>query len=156
MNTGQVEGKKEMPAGAWAIPIAVGGRAHSPQLGEFFGVKDGNGVLVRSVEKGSRAEKAGFNAGAVIVKVNDQFVHDTSDFMHAVRSRNGAAVSVGVIRDKKENLNLSLPERKETGDMMEEESSRETPNRSRTTYRPSVGDHEDSSAANSAEPIYIL
>jgi C-terminal processing protease CtpA/Prc len=96
----------------------------TPQLGEFFGVKDGNGVLVRSVEKGSRAEKAGFHAGDVIVKVNDQFVHDTSDFMHAVRSRNGAAVSVGVIRDKKEqNLNLSLPERKETGDMMEEESS---------------------------------
>jgi C-terminal processing protease CtpA/Prc len=94
----------------------------TPQLGEFFGVKDGNGVLVRSVEKGSRAEKAGFHAGDVIVKVNDQSVHDTSDFMHAVRSRNGAAVSVGVIRDKKEqNLNLSLPERKETGDMLQEE-----------------------------------
>jgi membrane-associated protease RseP (regulator of RpoE activity) len=94
----------------------------TPQLGEFFGVKDGNGVLVRSVEKGSRAEKAGFHAGDVIVKVNDQSVHDTSDFMHAVRSRNGAAVNVGVIRDKKEqNLNLSLPERKETGDMLQEE-----------------------------------
>ena len=82
----------------------------TPQLGEFFGVKNGNGVLVRSVEKGSRAEKAGFRAGDVIVKVNDQAVHDTSDFSHAVRSRNGDSVSVGVIRDKKEqNLNLSLP-----------------------------------------------
>ena len=57
----------------------------TPQLGEFFGVKNGNGVLVRSVEKGSRAEKAGFRAGDVIVKVNDQAVHDTSDFTHAVR-----------------------------------------------------------------------
>jgi serine protease Do len=96
----------------------------TPQLGEFFGVKNGNGVLVRSVEKGSRAEKAGFHAGDVIVKVNDQPVHDTSDFMHAVKSRNGTAVSVGVIRDKKEqNLNLTLPDRKESGDLMEEESS---------------------------------
>ncbi len=96
----------------------------TPQLGDFFGVKNGNGVLVRSVEKGSRAEKAGFHAGDVIVKVNDQPVHDTSDFMHAVKSRNGAAVSVGVIRDKKEqNLNLALPDRKESGDLMEEESS---------------------------------
>ena len=41
------------------------------QLGEFFGVKEGKGVLVRSVEKGSRGEKAGFRAGDVVVKVNN-------------------------------------------------------------------------------------
>jgi serine protease Do len=93
------------------------------QLGEFFGVKNGNGVLVRSVEKGSRAEKAGFRAGDVIVKVNDQPVHDTSDFTHAVRSRNGNSVNVGVIRDKREqNLNLTLPSRRDSG-WLEEESS---------------------------------
>src|SRR6266567_3790230 len=95
----------------------------TPQLGEFFGVKNGNGVLVRSVEKGSRAEKAGIRAGDVIVKVNDQPVHDTSDFTHAVKSRSGNSVSVGVMRDKKEqNLNLSLPERKESSNFWEEES----------------------------------
>src|SRR5579872_532751 len=94
----------------------------TPQLGDFFGVKDGNGVLVRSVEKGSRAEKAGFRAGDVIVKVNDQAVHDTSDFAHAMKARTGNSVNVGVVRDKKEqNLNLTLPDRKESG-MMEEES----------------------------------
>jgi len=95
----------------------------TPQLGEFFGVKNGNGVLVRSVEKGSRAEKAGFRAGDVIVKVNDQSVHDTSDFTHAVRSRNGGSLNVGVVREKKEqNLNLTLPERKESGELLDEES----------------------------------
>jgi len=93
----------------------------TPQLGEYFGVKNGNGVLVRSVEKGSRAEKAGFRAGDVIVKVNDQPVHDTSDFQHAVKSRSGDAVSVGIMRDRKEqNLNLSLPDRKESGDLLQE------------------------------------
>lgn len=93
----------------------------TPQLGEFFGVKNGNGVLIRSVEKGSRAEKAGFRAGDVIVKVNDQPVHDTSDFSHAVRSRSKSSVSVGVMRDKKEqNLNLALPERKESSEFQEE------------------------------------
>jgi membrane-associated protease RseP (regulator of RpoE activity) len=98
----------------------------TPQLGEFFGVKNGNGVLVRSVEKGSRAEKAGFRAGDVIVKVNGEPVHDTSDFMHAVRSRNGAAVNVGLIRDKKEqNLNLPLPSKKESGELQQEESLEE-------------------------------
>lgn len=98
------------------------------QLGEFFGVKNGNGVLVRSVEKGSRAEKAGFHAGDVIVKVNDEAVHDTSDFTHAVHAREGKSVSVGVIREKKEqNLNLTLPEHKESGELLEEEESLEGP-----------------------------
>ncbi|HEY3975463.1 MAG TPA: PDZ domain-containing protein [Candidatus Sulfotelmatobacter sp.] len=93
----------------------------TPQLGEFFGVKNGNGVLVRSVEKGSRAERAGIRAGDVIVKVNDEPVHDTSDFMHAVRSRNGKPVTVGVIREKREQiLNLTLPESRESGELLEE------------------------------------
>lgn len=92
------------------------------QLGEFFGVKDGNGVLVRSVEKGSRAERAGFRAGDVIVKINDQPVHDTSDFSHAVKSRSGNSVAVGVVRDKKDQtLNLTLPAKKEQSDLFEEE-----------------------------------
>jgi serine protease Do len=93
------------------------------QLGEFFGVKNGDGVLVRSVDKGSRADKAGFRAGDVIVKINDQEVHDTSDFSHAVKSRNGNSVSIGVIRDKREQtLTLALPDRKESRDLFWEES----------------------------------
>jgi len=100
----------------------------TPQLGEFFGVKNGNGVLVRSVEKGSRAEKAGLRAGDVIVKVNDQPVHDTSDFTHAVKSRTGNSINVGVVREKKEqNLNLTLPENKESGELLEEDESVEEP-----------------------------
>jgi serine protease Do len=95
----------------------------TPQLGEFFGVKNGNGVLVRAVEKGSRAERAGFRAGDVIVKINGQQVHDTSDFSHAVRDRNGNSVNVGVMRDKKEqNLTLTMPSQKESGELLNEET----------------------------------
>jgi serine protease Do len=93
----------------------------TPQLGEFFGAKNGNGVLVRSVEKGSRAEKAGLRAGDVITRVGEQSVNDTSDFTHALHAHSGGSVSVGVIRDKKEQtLTLTLPERKESGEMIEE------------------------------------
>src|ERR1700674_2637011 len=56
----------------------------TPQLGEFFGAKSGIGVLLRSVEKGSRGDKAGLRAGDVIVRVGDHQVHDTSDFTHAL------------------------------------------------------------------------
>jgi C-terminal processing protease CtpA/Prc len=90
------------------------------QLGEFFGVKSGSGVLIRSVEKGSRSEKAGFRAGDVIVRVNKQPVHDTSDFTRALRSTTGGTAAVTVVREKKEqNINLSLPE-KNSGNLLEE------------------------------------
>src|SRR5256885_13744144 len=87
----------------------------TPQLGDFFGAKNGQGVLVRSVEKGSRAEKAGFRAGDVIVKVNNEPIADTGDFTHALRPAKNGTISVGVIREKKEqNLTLTLPERNQS------------------------------------------
>jgi serine protease Do len=90
------------------------------QLGDFFGVKDGKGVLVRSVEKGGRGDKAGFRAGDVIVKVNGQSVHDTSDFTHVLRSSSGAMATVTVMRDKHEQtLTLTLPEKKDSGSLLE-------------------------------------
>ncbi len=93
----------------------------TPQLGEFFGAKNGNGVLVRSVEKGSRADKAGLRAGDVITRVGDQPVHDTSDFTHVLHSHSSGSVNVGVIRDKKEQtLTITLPERKDSGEVIEE------------------------------------
>src|SRR5580658_4771668 len=92
----------------------------TPQLGEFFGAKNGNGVLVRSVEKGSRADKAGLRAGDVITRVGDQPVHDTSDFSHVLHSHSAGSISVGVIRDKKEQtLTITLPERRDSGEMIE-------------------------------------
>jgi len=87
----------------------------TPQLGDFFGTKNGQGVLVRSVEKGSRAEKAGFRAGDVIVKVNGESINDSGDFTHAMHNRKNSTVSVSIIRDKKEqNLTLALPERNQS------------------------------------------
>jgi serine protease Do len=90
------------------------------QLADYFGAREGRGVLVRSVEKGSRAEKAGFHAGDVIIKVNGETIHDAGDFSHALRSRKDNTASVSIIRDKKEQtITLALPERKES-DLLEE------------------------------------
>jgi membrane-associated protease RseP (regulator of RpoE activity) len=90
------------------------------QLADFFGAKGGKGILVRSVEKGSSAEKAGFHAGDVIVRVNDETVNDAGDFSHALRSGKDNTVRVGILRDKKEQtITLQLPERKQS-DFFEE------------------------------------
>jgi hypothetical protein len=93
----------------------------TPQLGDFFGVKSGKGVLVRSVEKTSRADKAGFRAGDIVIKVNDRPVQDTSDFSHALRSITGKTATFVVIRDKKEqSISMPVPEQKESGSFWEE------------------------------------
>lgn len=86
----------------------------TPQLGEFFGVKNGEGLLVRSVEKGSPAESAGFKAGDVIVKVEQERVSDRGDWRSALRNKAGK-VPVGIVRDKREQtLTLTLPEKKQS------------------------------------------
>lgn len=93
----------------------------TPQLGDFFGVKNGNGVLVRSVEKGSRAEQAGFHAGDVIVKIDGTVVNDCSDFTRLLRKHTDNKASVTVMRDRKEqNFTLALPEAKRTGELKDE------------------------------------
>ena len=83
------------------------------QLGEYFGVKDGEGVLVRSVEKGSAAEKAGLKAGDVIIKADNEKLTDRSDLSHILRShRTGGKMTLLVMRDKHEQtFTVTLPDR---------------------------------------------
>jgi len=83
----------------------------TPQLGDFFGVKNGEGVLVRSVEKGSAGEAGGLKAGNVIVKLEDRKIADQTDWRSALRSRKTGKVTLTVIRDKREQtVPLNLPE----------------------------------------------
>jgi C-terminal processing protease CtpA/Prc len=85
------------------------------QLGEFFGVKGGEGVLVKSVEKGSAAEKAGMKAGDVIIRVNSEKITDRSDLRRVLRLQTEAGkATVGIVRDKRDqNLTIELPARKD-------------------------------------------
>jgi serine protease Do len=77
------------------------------QLAEYFGVK--RGVLVRSVEKGSAAEKAGLKAGDVLTAVDNQPVANTHDVVSSMRTerRAGRPVSVAIVRDHRP-LTLSV------------------------------------------------
>ncbi len=73
----------------------------NPQMAEFFGVKEG--VLVRSVEKQSAAEKAGLKAGDVVIKVAGNGVSKPRDISVQMRSgREKKSVPFTVIRNHKE------------------------------------------------------
>lgn len=83
------------------------------QLGDYFGVKNGEGILIRSVEKGSAAEKAGLKAGDVIVRADNEKLTDRSDLSHILRNhRGGGPLNLVVMRDKREqNIVITLPDR---------------------------------------------
>lgn len=90
--------------------LGVEAEALSSQLAEFFGVKEG--VLVRSVNKGSAAEKAGIKAGDVIVKVDTEKVSSPSEVTSAIRSvRSKKTFPVTVVRNRQETtLSVTLEE----------------------------------------------
>jgi serine protease Do len=72
----------------------------SPQLGEYFGVKDGHGALVTSVRKESPAEKAGLKAGDVIVGIDSKDVASTVDVMRMIRTKKEGDLEIKVLRDR--------------------------------------------------------
>ncbi len=93
----------DLPRGFMTLRSAVlGVEAESidGQLAQYFGVKEG--VLVRSVSKGSSAEKAGIRAGDVIERIEDARVATPSDISGRLRTLHGKSASVVLMRDHKE------------------------------------------------------
>jgi serine protease Do len=71
------------------------------QLAEYFGVKQG--VLVRSVQKDSPAQKAGLRAGDVIVRVNSELVATPREISSVIRSMEAKrSFPVTITRERKE------------------------------------------------------
>jgi serine protease Do len=81
------------------------------QLGSYFGVPDGEGVLVRSVNAGSAAEKAGLKAGDVITKFNDDRIRSLGDLRAKLAAKNDdKPAKLSVLRNKNEvTLTVDLP-----------------------------------------------
>ncbi len=76
----------------------------TPQLADYFGVKQGKGVLVREVNEGSAAQKAGLKAGDVIVKVGDATIASVGDLRKALRKNPSEKqqLTLTIVRDRKE------------------------------------------------------
>jgi serine protease Do len=92
----------------WSIPaLGIECEPVDSQLAEYFGVK--RGMLVRSIAKGSPAEKAGLKAGDVLTSIGDRPVatsHDVTGFLRMQRQPS-TPTSVVVVRERKQ-LTLKL------------------------------------------------
>ncbi len=84
----------------------------SPQLGEYFGVEDGKGVLIREVKEDSPAAEAGLKAGDVIVAMDGEEIEEMDDLFDVLADHEpGDEVEVAYLRKgKKATVKVTLAE----------------------------------------------
>jgi serine protease Do len=71
----------------------------SGQLAAYFGAPDGAGILVREVRSGTPAEKAGLQAGDVIIKMDGKQVRSLGELREQLRDKSDQrSVSLGILR----------------------------------------------------------
>src|SRR5262250_82660 len=84
------------------------------QLGSYFGAPDGEGILVREVNPGSAAEKAGVKAGDVITSLNGERIHGLSELRSKLAGSDGKTVKLGVLRNKSAmSFDVEIPSAKQ-------------------------------------------
>ncbi len=90
-----------------------------PQLGKYFGVRDGTGLLVRSVEADSPAAVAGLRAGDVVLTANGTRLTSRADWMASLRASEGRPVQLMVVRHRKEQpVTLTLTPLKTNSELL--------------------------------------
>ncbi len=86
------------------------------QLGAYFGVESGKGVLITEVFEDSGAEKAGLLAGDVIVSINGRSIDNGSDLREAIwkfKGEEGETIAVEVVRKSQRMTFNVLPQKKD-------------------------------------------
>jgi S1-C subfamily serine protease len=89
------------------------------QLATYFGVKDGKGLLVHSVESNSAAASAGLRAGDVVTRMNGAQVNTERDWQRALHEAKGKPITLTVMRDRKEQTMTMVADGKKHSEVVE-------------------------------------
>lgn len=90
--------------------IGIGVAPLTKQLGDFFGVADGKGLLVSEVRENSPAAKAGLKAGDVITAADGKGVGESEELIDALNAKKDGDVTLVVVRNKKKESIKVTPE----------------------------------------------
>jgi membrane-associated protease RseP (regulator of RpoE activity) len=86
------------------------------QLGDYFGVEEGKGLLINDVRADSPAAKSGLRAGDVIVEVEGKPVKSMGDLIRGINEKKEGDVTLTIIRDRSRQTVRITPEKgKESG-----------------------------------------
>jgi serine protease Do len=88
--------------------------ALTKQLADYFGIADGKGVLVTSVD--GPAAAAGLKAGDVIIAVDGEKVETSGDVSRIVNRKKDGAVSLTIVRNKNQQTIQVTPADNNTSD----------------------------------------
>lgn len=97
--------------------IGVGVLSLTKQLGDYFGVAEGKGILVNNVNENSPAAKAGLKAGDVIIEIEGKPVANTMDLIRGISEKKEGEVSLTILRNKNRQTVKVTPEKMKEGEM---------------------------------------
>lgn len=97
--------------------IGVGVLPLTEQLGEYFGVSNGKGLLINRVSKDSPAERAGLKAGDVIVEINGKPVKRSFDLLRNLGDEKAGDATLTIVRDRNRQTVTVTPEKRKGGEM---------------------------------------
>ncbi|NNE64965.1 MAG: PDZ domain-containing protein [Pyrinomonadaceae bacterium] len=95
--------------------LGVGVTSLTKQLGEYFGVEGGQGLLINDVSKDSPAERAGLKAGDIIVEIDGKPVKNHFDLTGGIADKKEGDVQVTIIRDRGRQVLSVTPEKRKPG-----------------------------------------
>ena len=91
--------------------IGVGVSSLTKQLGDYFGVAEGKGLLITSVRENSPAAKAGLKAGDIIVEVDGKEIKNNTDLIRTLNQKTDGTVQITIIRDRNRQTVQVTPEK---------------------------------------------
>ncbi|MFY9608736.1 MAG: PDZ domain-containing protein [Blastocatellia bacterium] len=95
-------------------PLGIRVESVTDQLAEYFGVKEGRGVLIAHVDENGAAAKAGLKAGDVIIAIDNEKIDSVNALLKVLSKRESGSAAVKILRNRTEQtVNVTIEKREQ-------------------------------------------